>query len=169
MGIETQRFDFDSKALRTNGRPLSGGEITFLRTVFYGSLNYEIVYIRRGLPIPLKTEALTIDNVIFFDDPYYSDDFSVVANINDLALLAHEAMHVWQGLNLHYGWPDSMFEHIRYGDRVYCYDLDPRKKLTKYRFEQQGRIVQDYVEKRAGNDPDIHHYEKVIYASIPKI
>ncbi len=42
------------------------------------------------------------------------------------------------------------------------------KKLTDYRFEQQGEILADYFKKRLLSSVDISFYEDVIYSVIKK-
>ena len=71
---------------------------------------------------------------------------------------AHEAKLLRAGL-----------EHLRYGDRVYEYSIRTHERLTDYRFEQQGQILQDWWSMN-GNifvPAELRErYAKVIYASI---
>ena len=62
-------------------------------------------------------------------------------------LLAHEATHVWQWQNRDitgYSPYAAMMENVRSRD-PYSYELEPGKGFLEYGFEQQGRIVGDFV------------------------
>ena len=133
------------KLLLRNHRPLTPGEREFLQTVFHDTIDYDRVKIQKGLFVKLPTGAMVVDNSISFKEKYYLDDFTRNPKQNLLALLAHEACHVWQFQNLRYRWPLAALEHLRYRQRVYDYLPREGTILTDYRYEQQGRIVQDYV------------------------
>jgi hypothetical protein len=122
-----------------------------------------------------SADAITFFNTIYFDNGYYSDDilegYPDFIFINDAALLAHEVTHVWQYQNRDitgYHPVKALFEHIQYSD-PYSYTLTPGKKFLDYRYEQQGRIVQDYILIYYVNssDPRVATYEKLIKESIP--
>lgn len=98
-----------------------------------------------------RAEALVLGNRIFYAAASYQDDFLPrwpgEIDISDAALLAHEITHVWQAQNravTGYSLAKALGEHLRHDD-PYAYDLEPGKGFLEYRFEQQGRIVQDYV------------------------
>ena len=87
----------------------------------------------------------------------------------------HELVHVWQYQNLRkYHWTRAGLEHVTHFRRVYEYEL-PARDLSEnpiahesagaafldYRYEQQGRLVQDYyMLKKLGRD--VTAYERVI-------
>ncbi len=98
-----------------------------------------------------KSNAMVIKNNIYYKSDAYKADlaagFPTNVFVDDLDLLGHEIMHVWQYQNRDrtgYSLLAVALEHIRYSD-PYDYHIVPGKKFLDYRFEQQGRIVQDYV------------------------
>jgi hypothetical protein len=96
--------------------------------------------------------AITIGHNIFFVE--YEPDYSLL--LNDLALLAHENIHVWQWEHYrlsHYTLAKVLWEHIHCGSHVYDYKITPGKKFLSYRYEQQGQMIQDYVTYKCTGDP----------------
>jgi hypothetical protein len=151
------------KLLLRNHRPLTTGEREFLQTVYCDTIDYDLVKIQKGLFLRLPTGAMVIDNSISFREKYYSADFTKNPKQNMLALLAHEACHVWQFQNLRYFWPKAALEHLWHHKRVYVYVPRENTILTDYRFEQQGKIVQDYVQ---GNHPQHELLGRIIRGAI---
>ncbi|OCW56736.1 hypothetical protein [Hoeflea olei] len=98
-----------------------------------------------------RSEAVTLGNNVFYRKNQYAADFArgfpEVVNLSDLSLLAHELVHVWQHQNrarTGYSLPAVAREHLQYKD-PYAYAIKPGKPFLDYRFEQQGRMMQDYV------------------------
>lgn len=151
-------------ALR-NHRPLTTGEREFLQTIYHDTIDYDLVKIQKGLFLKINTSAMVVDNSISFRERFYSEDFTQNPRQNLLALLAHEACHVWQFQNLHYFWAKAVLEHLWYRKRVYDYLPKENTILTDYRFEQQGKIVQDYVQ---GNHPQRELLERIIRGAIER-
>ncbi|MCR9142892.1 MAG: basic secretory family protein [bacterium] len=146
-------------------RPLSVGEIELAREVFASSLDYAAIRLQGGGLLSLNAGAVVINNTIYFNASTYSSDFAAPdVRLSLRALLMHELVHVWQFQNLpRYHWLKAGFEHISHWGRVYDYDLaaNPAKALLDYRYEQQGRLVQDYyMLKKLGHD--VTAYEGVI-------
>lgn len=154
---------FGEKLLLRHPRRLTAGKRDFLKTIFYDTIDYDLVKIQQGLFLKLPTGAMVVDNSISFKEKFYSDDFSKTPRRNLLALLAHETCHVWQFQNLRYRWPQAVLEHLRYRGRVYDYQPRENTILTDYRFEQQGKIVQDYV---GGKHPQHELLGRIIYGAI---
>ncbi len=110
---------------------------------------------------------LVLANKIIYPVRAWRPDFSATA---DMALLCHETCHIWQSQNIpRYNALRAGLEHLRYGDRVYEYSIRTHERLTDYRFEQQGQILQDWWSMN-GNifvPAELRErYAKVIYASI---
>ncbi|POF34662.1 eCIS core domain-containing protein [Roseibium marinum] len=98
-----------------------------------------------------KPAAVTLGNTIYFTRDRYAADFAQgyprEIMVNDLALLAHELMHVWQHQNRKqtgYSLLKVASEHLAYKD-PYDYRLRPGKSFLSYRYEQQAEIVECYV------------------------
>ncbi len=153
------------KLLLRNHRPLTPGEREFLKTVYHDTIDYDLVKIQKGLFLKVSSGAMVVDNSISFRERFYSDDFTQNPKQNLLALLAHEACHVWQFQNLHYFWAKAVLEHLWYRKRVYDYQPQENTILTDYRFEQQGKIIQDYVQ---GNHPQHGLLGRIIEGAIKK-
>lgn len=143
-------------------RKLTTGEVTLLREVYGNNIDYSRICIRKGSYVMPKDTAFVVNERIFFHKDDYQDDFSPV--IMDMAWLAHEVGHVWQYQKLNYKWTKAVLEHIKYGRGVYHYIPDPDKKLTDYRFEQQGAILHDYYTLRGTGWEMEKILEKIIYA-----
>jgi len=106
-----------------------------------------------------KPDAVVIGNTIFYNPAYYKSNFVPhypnFVNWQDANLFAHEATHVWQQQNAEltgYSIIKAILEHIRYKD-PYKYDLIHGKKFLEYRYEQQGKMIQDYVSWTYDNLP----------------
>ena len=157
---------FAEKLLLRNFRLLTAGEREFLKTIFHDTIDYDRVKIQKGLFLKINTGAMVVDNSISFKENLYAADFTQNPRQNLLALLAHEACHVWQFQNLRYCWPLAVLEHIRYRGRVYDYQPRENTILTDYRYEQQGRIVQDYV---GGKHPQRALLEEIIEGAMERM
>lgn len=150
-------------------RQLTHGEKLIVESVFGETVNSSVVRIVRGgwlfLFFPVIT-AYVIRNHIYVNAPYYKPDFSK-EELVFRGVLVHEVMHVWQYQNLpSYHYLKAVLENMRYPVRCYEYgELDPKMPLTDFRYEQQGRIVQDYYKRRERKE-DVAAYEAVIYRSI---
>tara|TARA_Y100001968_G_scaffold232757_1_gene215580 strand:- start:357 stop:1262 length:906 start_codon:yes stop_codon:yes gene_type:complete len=151
LEFDTQNFlaeisNNESKII--SKRRLTEGEIEFLKNYFLETIDYSRIKIRQKsiLSIFNRHRAVTIGrNIHFGKETYHSDYSQILNNYSLTALLIHEVCHVWQLENLDYWWFKAMIELIKYGDAAYDYDIyNLKEKLTDYRFEQQGSIMQDY-------------------------
>ncbi|MCK7610656.1 hypothetical protein [Roseibium sediminicola] len=116
----------------------------------YGLTKSELLE-RAAVSLRSKPEALVIHNRIYYKTGSYKADFAegfpTRVNVDDLDLLAHEIMHVWQYQNRErtgFSLLAIAMENIRYRD-PYAYTIVPGKRFLSYRFEQQGKMAQDYV------------------------
>ena len=106
----------------------------------------EVDRIVAGMP-----EAFVLYNDIYYQKDSYSNDFIPewpdYVRIDYAALLAHEVTHVWQHQHKDltgYSPLKALLEHQRY-DNPYAYKLEDGKRFLQYRYEQQGKMVQDFV------------------------
>jgi hypothetical protein len=123
-------------------RLLTESERAFARTVFGETVNLNMVRITAVSPI-----------VCFTNRPYTSTYYiNTCGDLRD-STLAHELTHVWQyeqdGIAYAY---DAISEQIEEGNRAYEYggflvlqDRINRGRLTEFKREQQGKIVEDFV------------------------
>ena len=167
--ITTSKIDalLDDAFVSKGSRSMTPAERQLMQRVYGNAVNFSKVRIRKGTVLTVLSDALTIRNTISYDEDSFQDDFSPI--VNDMALLCHELCHVWQHQNpkIDYSYWNALGEHIEYGDEVYEYDLDTNNSLTDYRFEQQGKILQDYYPLLVLG-LDVTNFEKVIYSSIEK-
>ncbi len=150
-------------------RKLCNNELIILKSLYFNEINYSKIKLTNQhifSKILKKYSGIVFDNTIVFTKKSYKSDFS--KNINDMALLVHEVCHVWQYQNLNYRWYKAGIEHLKFGKSTYSYNIAMNKKLTDYRFEQQGEILADYFKKRLLSSVDISFYEDVIYSVIKK-
>ena len=150
-------------------RKLNNNELTILKSLYFNEIDYDkVILTNQHLFSKLlkKYSAIVFDNTIVFTKKSYKDDFSI--NTESMALLVHEMCHVWQYQNLNYRWYKAGIEHLKFGKSTYSYNIADHKKLTDFRFEQQGDIMADYfrLKKREGSENQI--YEDVIYSVIKK-
>jgi hypothetical protein len=150
-------------------RKLNVGEIEILQSIYYNDIDYDIVVITNEhlfSQLLKRFSAIVFDNTIVFTKKSYTEDFS--KSIHEMALLVHEICHVWQYQNLNYRWFKAGYEHIKYRHSTYTYFITDQKRLTDFRFEQQGEIMADYyrlIQKKSNTLPI---YEKIIYQDIKK-
>ena len=150
-------------------RKLNQNELDILRSIYHDKIDYNKVIITNEhlFSYLLKRySGIVFDNTIVFTKNSYKDDFSV--NTGSMALLVHEVCHVWQYQNLNYRWMKAGWEHIKFGNSTYSYNIADHKKLTDFRFEQQGNIMADYYRLRQQNSPKLAVYEDVIFSVIKK-
>lgn len=163
-------LDVESAAKGSRRRGFSPGERAQLRAIYFDSINYDDVVVTGRhffSPFLSSQSAMTLANKIIYPVRAWRPDFSATA---DMALLCHETCHIWQSQNIpRYNALRAGLEHLRYGDRVYEYSIRTHERLTDYRFEQQGQILQDWWSMN-GNifvPAELRErYAKVIYASI---
>lgn len=134
-------------------RRLTEGEINQLREKVFGStVDYSLIRLVRNSPLTWSGCFVVIDNHIHVPECAWCGDF---ASPMVPPVLFHEVTHVWQFQNRHlkelknYWWGKAGLEHILYKN-PYLYQIIDGRRLTNYRFEQQGKIVQDYI-----TSPDI--------------
>lgn len=135
-------------------RRLTIGEINQLRGKVFGSeVDYSLIRLVRNSPLTWFRCFVVIDNHIHVPECAWREDFSlpVVPPV-----LFHEVTHVWQFQNRHlkelknYWWGMAGLEHILHKN-PYLYKISDGSRLTNYRFEQQGKIVQDYISSPSSN------------------
>jgi len=150
-------------------RNLNVNELRILRSIYFDKIDYDKVILTTEHlfgKILKKYSAIVFDNTIVFTERSYKDDFSV--STGSMALLVHEMCHVWQYQNLNYRWYKAGIEHIKFGKSTYLYTIADQKKLTDFRFEQQGEIMADYYRLMQDNDVKTYKFEKIIYSVIKK-
>ncbi len=150
-------------------RKLNNNELLILESLYYNEIDYNKVIITNQhlfSKLLKKYSAIVFDNTIVFTERTYKDDFSLTTT--SMALLVHEMCHVWQYQNLNYRWYKAGMEHIKFGDSTYSYNIADHKKLSDFRFEQQGDIMADYFRLRLQKSSKVRLYEGVIYRTINK-
>ncbi len=150
-------------------RSLNTNELKLLKSIYYHSIDYDKVIITNQhifSRILKKYSAIVFDNTIVFTEKSYKDDFS--QSNGSMALLIHEICHVWQYQNLKYRWYKAGIEHLKFGKSTYSYNIADHKKLTDFRFEQQGDVMADYFRLKQQNSSKVSVYEDVIYKTINK-
>ncbi len=148
-------------------RKLNNNELQLLNTLYFNEIDYSKVIITNQhlfSKLLKKYSGIVFDNTIVFTKKSYKDDFSL--NTGSMALLVHEMCHVWQYQNLKYRWYKAGIEHLKFGKSTYSYNIADHKKLTDFRFEQQGEIMADYFRLKQKNSPKVDDYEDVIYSSV---
>ena len=170
LTVDVKQFEKAISAYYRASRSLTDGEKHLLSTVYGSSVDYSRIRIRKGCIVEVFAAAITLNNLICFSEEYYSDDFSKTGNFYSIPILFHEVCHVWQYQNhiKYYWWFKALLEQLMYGSHVYDYVLDPAKCLVDYRFEQMGKILQDYIYAIIFQSPQLPVYEKIIYCSIKK-
>jgi len=150
-------------------RTLNANEQKVLMSLYFDEIDYKKVIITDQhlfSKLLKKYRAIVFDNTVVFTKRSYKDDFSETTG--SMALLVHEICHVWQYQNLNYRWYKAGIEHIKFKKSTYLYNIADQKKLTDFRFEQQGEIMADYFRYRKKGDPKAVVYEDVIYSVIKK-
>lgn len=148
-------------------RKLNNNELKILKSLYFNNINYDKVKLTNQhlfSKLLRKYSGIVFDNTIIFTKKSYKEDFSL--NISDMAFLVHEMCHVWQYQNLNYRWYKAGLEHLRFGKQTYKYNISEQKKLTEFRFEQQGEIMADYFRQRNYNGSMLPVYEDVVSLSI---
>jgi predicted P-loop ATPase/GTPase len=150
-------------------RKLTPDEIHILKSIYFDEVEYDNIIItdQHFFSYMLKKySAVVFDNTIVFSKKKYKNDFS--KSIVDITLLIHEVCHVWQFQNLNYRWYKAAYEHIMFIESPYQYKISDKKKLTDYKYEQQGEIMADFFRHIQNKSPLVKTYEKVIYKVIKK-
>ncbi len=148
-------------------RKLNNNELQILKSIYFNKIDYDKVKLTNQHLLSRllkKYSGIVFDNTIVFTKRSYKVDFSI--NTGSMALLVHEICHVWQYQNLQYKWYKAGIEHLKFGKSTYSYNIADHKKLTDFRFEQQGEIMADYFRLKKRNSPKLTAYEDVIYSSI---
>ncbi len=148
-------------------RKLNNNELQILKSIYFDTINYNKIKLTNQhlfSKLLKKYSGIVFDNTIVFTKKSYKDDFSI--NDGSMALLVHEMCHVWQYQNLNYRWYKAGMEHLKFAKSTYYYNIADHKKLTDFRFEQQGEIMADYFRLKKGNSPKVAVYEEVVYSSI---
>ncbi|MEO1239437.1 MAG: hypothetical protein AAFW64_07225 [Pseudomonadota bacterium] len=167
-------------------RPLTEAERGFIQTVQGDAVDMDAVKVARGSissaftadipPRPRTTcrerifrprsgpqvlifPGLTVDSVMYFTDPFWSEDYMEGypdrLPLRDAMRLAHEMTHVWQWqarAETKYHPLKALREHISQDD-PYLVEFDPDRPFLSYGWEQQGTLVEEFVCCRA-LDPD---------------
>ena len=143
-GSDNRKFHRAIRQLREEG------EIEILnRDLNEGNFEENKSLLAFALPEIFGAPAMAVGNTVFFSRDRYLDDFSTTVFRDDLWLMAHELVHVWQWQNrdeIGYSFSKIVSEHLKYKDAVYDYQLETGKAFTDYRFEQQGAIVECYAQ-----------------------
>lgn len=163
-------------------RPLSDAERNFLQTfhgdqvdmdavrVTQGSITSAIqadiperprntcrekLYPPRSGPQTLIFPGLTVGSVMFYTEPFWSEDYLKgypdALPLRDAMRLAHEMTHVWQWQarsRTKYHPFKALREHIAEDD-PYLVDFDPDRPFLSYGWEQQGTLTEEFVCCRA--------------------
>ena len=148
-------------------RPLTPGEIGFLKPIFNGTVNFSIVDIRPGSGIdprawgPIATSnAVTLENTIRFPSSGYKSDFSE-SNLTNEAWLVHEMTHVYQYQNdPSYSWVKAAKEGLK--SDTYGYSLKDHSCFNEYGYEQQAAMVADYYSALQQGLPNLSEYEQLL-------
>jgi hypothetical protein len=104
----------------------------------------------RRRPRSCAIRGLTVGYAIYLSENY--PDYSV--DTCDRSILSHEVAHVWQWQNREltgYSLAAVIIEHIRFKGDVYKYEIIPGRPFLRYRYEQQGKMVEDYVRSGLSN------------------
>ncbi len=146
-------------------RQLTSSEINILSEIYGNNLDLKKIKITRQHLFSFllrRFTAVTFGNKIAYSRKRYADNFA--DKDYAMSVLVHEVCHVWQHQKLRYHWVLAMIEQIRFGKRVYDYDIYKHPKLTDFRFEQQGKIMEEYYRMKLANHKDLAVYEKLVYA-----
>jgi len=149
----------------TTSRFLSKSEINILSEIYGKNVDLSKIKITRKhlFSILLKRfTAVTFGNKIAYNNKKYSEDFS--EKDFAMSILVHEVCHVWQHQQLDYHWTKAMMEQIRFGKKVYKYNIYDFETLTEFRFEQQGEIMADYYRQKISNGEEFSRYHDVVYS-----
>ena len=146
-----------------NLRPLTGGEIELIRSVFGDRIPCGAVRLSNGYGLnPLAfvalrtpgTDAITMWRTIYFGG-HYHEDFAKADTLSQ-GLLLHEMTHIRQWAEL--GVVGFARRYVRDffstgGDRLAMYHYDAGEPFPEARIEAQAQMVQDYFLKRERRQP----------------
>lgn len=150
-------------------RELTGGEMSFLKSIYDDTLEYnEIkVFPRKFFPSPLQNNitAMSPNGNIYFPKEWYFDDFSK-ESVYKKAWLVHEACHAWQykKRGQFFAWEGAylILKNYFFDFDQYKYEIEYNKKLTDYNMEQQCDILKDYFlylnNKKVFNKKEVKWY-----------
>lgn len=154
------------------GRPLAINEVAYFATIFGPHIDYSKIRIVRAYPIrePFRfAEAYTRGSTIYVSKLRYRKNYLRIApeafDMDDIAVMVRELCHVWQYQKKINGFTFERLtkEHRQYRLDVYKYDKPPSGTIYDYRFEQQCKILFDYVYVRAFEDePAKRIYDAVL-------
>lgn len=128
-------------------RELTVGEVRLTNTIFLGVVNTSKVRVHNR-PYFMgqgKGVAMTPNGEMWFHPEDHVPDFSI--NVSASAWFIHEMTHVWQYQSGRSVRARGLFEQAGrlFGADPYHYGkLEPGKKFTDYKNEQQASIVEDY-------------------------
>ncbi len=130
-------------------RHLTVGELTYARSIFGQSVDYDRVFVHDEKAYFLQPDdtAITPNGEIYFPKPVYQADFST--DIGSAAWLIHELTHVWQhqhGVNVRL--QGVLYRRYEYGNLT-----TEGKPFSSYYIEQQASIVEDYFRMTHGQGP----------------
>lgn len=134
-------------------RHLTDREITFLKTWFKDTIDYDNVKVhsRPYLPGGLQSDhtAMAPNGHLYMPDTLYKEDYTAQdVPLSLKSTFLHEMTHVWQFKNnvlnpIVEAAKESMKHKFNY-NAAYDYVLEKGKDLVNYGMEQQASIVQDY-------------------------
>lgn len=149
-GQPSQKPDGPLCAVEIICRKLTDNEIALAKTVFADSIDYESVRIiyRPYSPLRLFTHTMAPDgNIYVYSDRTWKSDYAVQPGRYFRGYIMHELTHVKQfqhGTNVHALGAQNILNYAFNSDAIYSYSLG--KPFEQYGFEQQARIVGDYIE-----------------------
>lgn len=111
--------------------------------------------------------ALVLKNRVYYSRDEYRKDFAegfpYYPRVSELGLFAHELAHVWQYQNrarTGYSLLAVASEHLIYRE-PYDYVVEPGKKFLDYRFEQQAKMIEDWVRLYYSNWEGTEEYRQL--------
>ena len=150
-------------------RRLVDDEIAVARTIFGDQIDYSVVKIfnrphfgislnkvfdwargRMGVNAVPNVFGISPNGNVYIDRPAeYSADFS--KSETGSVLFMHEMTHVWQmqrGMNLRRKAADALLQGDFNYDHMYDYNITAHDDFYDFNFEQQARIVENYIQDR---------------------
>ena len=148
-------------------RPLNTRELTLLKSIFGDAVEYNRVVLQKGGLLTLRNQAVAWENRVRFPAARYKLDF-INGDLSDACWLVHEITHVWQWQNVSGYHPlKAAQEHLR-GSSPYNYNLDAKRPLTSYGWEQQASIVEHYCRHSIMGNSRLEEFEAVVRSAIPQ-